>query len=212
MNKINIILWASFIILAWCMTNIEDTNNQQSNSWQTQNTQQSTWDSTQTQQVDTNTWTTKTEVSTWDTIKVDYIWTFDSGDVFDTSIEEVAKQGWVYNTWRQYSPLEFKVWAWMMIKWFDEWVVWMKLWETKKITLTPDMAYWEPNEQNIIFIPETNLWTGAVEIWQTYVFNSPSWQVQWKVLWFSGDEVQVDFNHPMAWKTLNFEITLKEIK
>ncbi len=219
MNKINLILWASFIILAWCMTNIEDTNNtQQTSTWNTQTTE-TTWNQSTTQESSSvsgsevsESASTKTVVSTWDTVKVDYIGTFESGDVFDTNIEDIAKKSWLYNERRSYSPLEFKVWWWQMIKWFDEGVVWMKVWETKKIVLPPELAYWQPSEQNIIYVPKANLWTGEIEVWKDYSFNTPSWVVSWKILGFSWDQVQIDFNSPMAGKTLTFEITVREIK
>ena len=74
------------------------------------------------------------EIKTWDNITVDYIWRLEDGTIFDTSIESVAKACWKYNESRDYSEwLTFEVWAGQMIKWFDEWVVWMKVWQTKTV-------------------------------------------------------------------------------
>jgi len=69
------------------------------------------------------------EIKAWDNIVVDYIWRLEDGTVFDTSVESVAKECWKYNESRDYTEwLTFQVWAWQMIKWFDEWVIWMKIW------------------------------------------------------------------------------------
>ena len=79
------------------------------------------------------------EVKAWDNITVDYIWRLEDGTVFDTSIESVAKEYWKYNENRNYEEwLTFQVWAWQMIKWFDEWVIWMKVWQTKTVQFWPE--------------------------------------------------------------------------
>lgn len=84
-------------------------------------------------------------VKNWDKIKVDYVWKLEDWTVFDSSIESEAKKApdFKADSWRKFEPLEFSVWAWQMIKWFDAWVVWMKVWEKKTITIKPADAYWE---------------------------------------------------------------------
>lgn len=84
-------------------------------------------------------------VKKWDKIKVDYIGKLEDWSIFDSSIEEFAKKATDYNkdSWRKYEPLEFTVWAWQMIKWFDEWVLGMKVGEKKTLTIKPADWYWE---------------------------------------------------------------------
>jgi len=75
-------------------------------------------------------WENNTEtdsVENGDTIKVDYIGTHEDGEEFDSSTGK--------------APLEFVVWIGRMIKWFDEWVVWMKFEESKDLVLAPEDAY-----------------------------------------------------------------------
>ena len=91
-------------------------------------------------------------VANWNDVKVDYIWRLEDGTVFDSSIEACAKLTKNYKDMagRTFEPLEFVVWEWRMIKWFDEWVVWMKLWESKKLVIPPEKAYgWEYTTQTI---------------------------------------------------------------
>lgn len=84
-------------------------------------------------------------VKAWDSIKVDYVGKLQDWTVFDSSIEEYAKKAPDYSSWswRNYEPLPFTVWAGQMIKWFDAWVVWMKLWEKRTLTIAPKDAYGE---------------------------------------------------------------------
>lgn len=169
------------------------------------------WNSLDNQKNSMNNQWPKTIVSSWDTVAVDYVWKLEDNTLFDTSIEQMAKENWLYSTWRKYSPLEFKVWAWMMIKWFDAWVVGMKVWETKKLTLAPADAYWEYSTWNIHNIPVDmfkQAWMEPVVGQDIVVWM---WQVG-KILEVNWDNVSVDFNHRLAGKTLIFEVTLKNIK
>lgn len=80
-------------------------------------------------------------VKNGDSIWVDYKWALTDGSVFDTSIESVAREAWLYNPARPYEPLSFRVWAGEMIAWFDAGVVGMKIWDTKTLTIPPELGY-----------------------------------------------------------------------
>lgn len=134
----------------------------------------------------------------WDTIKVDYIGRLEDGSLFDTSIEKIAIEWWQYTQWRPYEPLEFTVWAWQMIKGFDSWVVWMKIWEKKTMTLNPEDAYWLPNPE---YFKEYSQWAQITLLpWAPTISQ------------VGADFIEVDMNHFLAWKKLIFQVTLKEIK
>ena len=99
------------------------------------------------------------EIKQWDNIVVDYIWRLEDGTVFDTSIESIAKACWKYNDARNYTEwLTFKVWSWQMIKWFDEWVIWMKVWQTKTVQFWPEKWYWQRNEQYVMTYSTQEIW------------------------------------------------------
>jgi len=84
-------------------------------------------------------------VKKWDRISVDYIGKFEDWTIFDSSIEEFAKKSpdFIASSWREYEPLEFTAWVGQMIKWFDEWVIWMKIGEKKTLIIKPVDWYWE---------------------------------------------------------------------
>src|SRR5512140_3654265 len=64
-------------------------------------------------------------VKSGDTVQVNYTGKLENGTVFDTSIEEVAKQAGIYVSGREYAPLTFVAGAGQMIKGFDEGVIGM---------------------------------------------------------------------------------------
>ena len=150
------------------------------------------------------------EIKEWDNIVVDYIWLLEDGTVFDTSVQSVAEACWKYITWRNYTEwLSFEVWAWQMIKWFDEWVVWMKVWQTKTVQFWPEDWYWEYDEDAVITAPTSQLWDmsqfkewDTVDLWM--------WMPV-KILKITDKEVTFDFNSELAWKNLIFDITIKSI-
>ena len=146
-------------------------------------------------------------IKKWDTVMVDYIGRFPDGEVFDTSIESVAEQAWKKLEARRYEPLMFVVWSWMMIKGFDEWVVGMEEGETKTLTLDSQDAYGEYDSELIKTLPIEMFKDAGIEpkIDEIFTFNT---NLQWKVVEVSANEVKIDFNSPMAWKTLVFDITV----
>ena len=150
-------------------------------------------------------------IKVWDNIVVDYIWRLEDGTVFDTSIESVAKACWKYNEGRDYTEwLSFEVWAWQMIKWFDNGVVWMKLWQTKTVKFGPDEWYWQRNEQYVLtYTKEEVGWDLSQFVeWQTiYLWI---WAAA-KIVKVTDKDVTLDLNHELAGKDLIFDITIKSI-
>ena len=100
-----------------------------------------------------------------------------------------------------------------MIKWFDAWVVWMKIWEKKTLTLAPEDAYWEYDDKNVQELPKDQLksfedaWI-KLEVWA----ELPTQMWIFKIKELKEDVVIVDVNHSLAWKTLVFDIEIMDIK
>jgi len=151
------------------------------------------------------------EIKKWDEIVVDYIWRLKDGNVFDTSVEDVAKWCDKYNEARDYSQgLWFTVWAGQMIAGFDRAVEWMKVWQTKTIEIAPLDAYGEIDESLFMTVQKSKLQLPEqYKEWD--VLYAPNGQAI-KVHKVTKNEVVLDTNHELAWKTLIFDITIKEIK
>ena len=149
-------------------------------------------------------------IKEWDNIVVDYIWRLEDWTVFDTSIESIAKACGKYSEGRDYTQwLSFKVWAWQMIKWFDNGVIWMKLWQTKTVKFWPEEWYGQRNEQYIITYTADEIWNlSAYNVWDIFQPNPYTAGVITKI---TDKEMVVDLNHELAWKDLIFDITVKSI-
>ena len=85
-----------------------------------------------------------------DNITVDYVGSYEDGKVFDTSIEQVARDSGLFNPDAEYKPLNFIVGKTpkAVIEGFDEGVIGMKVGETKPLIIPPEKAY--PINPNMI--------------------------------------------------------------
>lgn len=150
------------------------------------------------------------QLTTGDTVKVDYVGTFDDGKVFDTSIMEKSKEAWIYQDGRLYQPLSVVLGEGMVIPGFEKAIKSLTAtWQSVKVRLEPQDAYGLSDPKKIGEVP-LEIFTKAgidPQVWATYPFQN----MQAIVLAISGNVIKLDANHPMAGKTLNFEITLQEV-
>lgn len=146
-------------------------------------------------------------------IKVDYIGSTD-GKVFDTSLENVARENNIFNEKRPYEPLSFTVGAGQMIKGFDDAVLGMNKGEEKKVELKPEEAYGDYREDLIKEYPKEMFNKEGVELQPGFVLHikTPQGLLIAKVKEIKDDKVVLDLNHELAGKTLTFKIFLREIK
>ncbi len=76
-----------------------------------------------------------------DYVEVNYIGRLEDGRIFDSSIEEMAKDSMFYDPGREYEPLGFVVGDGTMIEGFDRGVLGMELGEKKEVRISPEKAY-----------------------------------------------------------------------
>ncbi|MCS7019941.1 MAG: peptidylprolyl isomerase [Cytophagales bacterium] len=142
----------------------------------------------------------KTQAQSGDRVAVHYTGRFLNGQVFDTSLA-------------RNEPLEFVVGAGQMIKGFDEAVLGMKLNEQKTVTLAPEDAYGVRNEQYVLHFPVSQLPDDLnPQIGDELVLRlQDGTNFPVIVADLTEDIITLDGNHPMAGKTLVFDIQLIEI-
>jgi peptidylprolyl isomerase len=137
-----------------------------------------------------------TTVKNGDYVQVHYKGTLENGEIFDTS-----KDG---------QPLEVKIGEGQLIKGFEDALVGMDKQEKKSFTLEPEDAYGHRDETlERAFarsqVPgDLNPKVGAVVALQT----TTGQQVPVKIKEVNDEKVVVDLNHPLAGKTLNFDIEI----
>ena len=135
-----------------------------------------------------------------DVVNVHYRGTFDDGEVFDSSEGK--------------DPLEFVVGAHQVVPGFEDAVLGMKKNEKKTVRIEPKDAYGEPREELQQTVPRQAMGDLTPEEGMMLSIQHPQMPqpMPAKVVSVTNDEVVLDLNHPLAGKTLNFNIELVSIK
>lgn len=133
-------------------------------------------------------------------VKVHYTGKLTNGEQFDSSVGR--------------APLEFTVGAGQMIKGFDSAIPGMEVGEKKTITIAPEDAYGEVNQEAILEFPKSNIPdTLEIEEGMQLQLQSASGQpVPVVVKEIREESVILDANHRLAGKELVFDIELVEIE
>ncbi|MFH1916167.1 MAG: peptidylprolyl isomerase [Nanoarchaeota archaeon] len=128
-------------------------------------------------------------------VKVFYTGKLDDGKVFDSNVGE--------------APLEFEIGSGMVIKGFDTAVQGMQVGEEKEVTISPEEGYGDVKKELVIRAPKANF-PDEVKVGTTLGLKAPDGrQFPGKVIEITDKDIAIDFNHPLAGKTLYFTIKLE---
>lgn len=134
-----------------------------------------------------------------DTVRIHYQGSLDDGTVFDTS--------------RGRDPFEFVLGAGMVIPGFDDAVTGMKVGATETVAIPPDQAYGDYHDDHVIEVTRDQIPADITpEIGMGLQLHSNDGRrFDVVVSKIDGEAVTLDGNHPLAGKTLTFEIELLAI-
>ncbi len=199
MKKFNVLFLISLFLvsISWC--NIKLSSKNYVNSYTTGALSERVF----------NSWKEFKVISSGNKVWVDYILKLSNWKIVDTSIEKVAKQYGIYNPTRAYTPLEFIVWAWQVIRGFEKAVIWHKVGDKITVKVPPEEGYWECDPKLIKWINKSIFDNAGIKPEVGKVYNL--WSLA-KVIAVSWDKVKVDFNSPLCGKTLIFDIFIKKVE
>ena len=135
-----------------------------------------------------------------DTVRVHYTGTLDDGTEFDSS--------------RDGDPIEFVLGEGQVIEGFDEALVGMSEGEILEVDLPPEKAYGERSDELVISVDREDLPEDLdPEVGQTLAVDTGDEEemAAW-VAEVGEDAITVDLNHPLAGRTLTFEVELVELR
>jgi peptidylprolyl isomerase len=139
-----------------------------------------------------------------DTVKVEYEGFFDNGDVFDSTKAHDDE------------PLEFTVGDHQVVPGFENSVIGKELNQEFQIRLEPIDAYGPHDPNSVHRIPREEFPADIkpeagmmLVIEQTH--GDHSHQIPVTIQELTENEITLDFNHPMAGKTLNFKMKVIQI-
>ena len=95
-----------------------------------------------------------------------------------------------------------------LLRGLEEAILGMNVKEKKSIEITPDKAFGDRNQKLIRLIPVSEFRKHDTQPKPGMIFNADN--MRGRVLTVSGGRVEVDFNHPLAGKTLVYDIEIIE--
>lgn len=139
------------------------------------------------------------EAQAGDRVVVHYTGRFEDGTVFDTSRDE--------------SPVEFHLGTGQVIPGFEQAIVGMRPGEQRTARLPPENAYGTPRDDLRFRVPRANLPEGlAPEVGQVLEMrDAEGAAAPVVVVEADAETVTLDANHPLAGRTLVFDIELLNI-
>jgi FKBP-type peptidyl-prolyl cis-trans isomerase 2 len=135
-----------------------------------------------------------------DKVKVDYTGKLEDGTVFDAS----EKHG---------NPLEFEAGSGKVIRGFDEGIMGMKAGDSKTIKIPPEQAYGMPNPKMVQQIPKS-LVPGSekAQAGMMMIVTTPDgMKLPARIAAVEAETLTLDLNHPLAGKTLVFDLKVVSI-
>jgi FKBP-type peptidyl-prolyl cis-trans isomerase SlyD len=145
-----------------------------------------------------------------DFIRIDYIGRIkDTGEIFDLTIEEVAKKEGIYDEKREYKPVPVIVGEGFVIKGLDKALLSMNVGERKIIELKPEEAFGERRAELIKIFPLSFFEKQNVKPEQGMIVNISG--IYGRIQSCNSGRVRVDFNNPLAGKDIIYDIEIKEV-
>ncbi len=144
-----------------------------------------------------------------DFILVDYVGKIkETNEVFDTTIEEVAKKEGLYKEGGIYEPKLVVVGEGWVLKALDESLLNLEVGKTEKIEIPPEKAFGHRDPEKVKLIPLRRLTSRGItpKLGERIEIDGKLAIVRT----IGSGRVQLDFNHPLAGKTLVYEVTVKK--
>ncbi|BFI75289.1 peptidylprolyl isomerase [Sulfurisphaera ohwakuensis] len=146
-----------------------------------------------------------------DFVYIDYIGKVkDTGEVFDTTIEEEAKKANIYNKETKYAPKLVILGEHNVIQGLEEALYQMNPGEEKEIEIPPEKAYGPRDNTKVKTISLGELRRQGINPYPNMVVRLSNGSLA-VVKSVSGGRVILDLNHPLAGKTLVYKVKVVKV-
>jgi FKBP-type peptidyl-prolyl cis-trans isomerase SlyD len=141
----------------------------------------------------------KTVVEAGSTVRIEYTLTLEDGTKVDSNVGGEA--------------LRFEQGSGQIIPGLDKGLIGMKVGEAKQVKVTPDEGYGQVNPAAFTEVPVSELpEDGRVPGMMLVAQDAQGRTQRLRVQKIEGDTATLDFNHPLAGKTLIFDVKILEVQ
>jgi len=111
-------------------------------------------------------------------------------------------------------PVDFVIGDGCLLPGFERLLFGMSGGERQMFTVSPENAFGQPNDNNLHYLPRDQFDDDAeLEIGLVFSFADASGgEVPGMVISFDEEEVTVDFNHPLAGRTILFDVLVHRVE
>lgn len=111
-------------------------------------------------------------------------------------------------------PVGFVVGDGSLLPGFEQLLFGMSAGQRQLFTVLPENAFGQPNESNVQYLPRDQFDEEAeMQIGLVYSFADASGgEVPGMIIAFDDEEVTVDFNHPLAGRTILFDVLVHRVE
>lgn len=111
------------------------------------------------------------------------------------------------------APATFKVGDGNLLPGFENALFGLKAGDKRDLTVLPENAFGQPNPQNVQVMPRNQFEGMELAEGLLVIFNdAANTELPGIVKAFDDQHVTVDFNHPLAGKTLRFEVQIIDVR
>jgi len=130
-------------------------------------------------------------------------------DILDTTFEDIAKQGNIYDQKTQYKPLVVVFGKGELLRAVEENIKDLDIGKTTEFSLPKEKAFGNRDPKLLQLLPLADFKKENIDPKPGMFINLGNRQA--KVLNVSGGRVQLDLNHEFAGRDLDYKITLKKV-
>jgi len=132
----------------------------------------------------------------------------ETGEIFDTTIEDVAKKERLYKEGETYEPKLVVIGEGWVLKALDETLATLELSKPAPVEISPDKAFGNRDPEKVRLVPLRRLTAKGVtpQLGMRLEFDGKLAIVRT----IGAGRVQLDFNPPLAGKTLVYEVTVQK--
>ena len=123
----------------------------------------------------------------------------ENGDVVDSTFDK--------------QPATFKVGDGNLLPGFEVALYGFKAGDKRSLQIEPENAFGQPNPQNVQVMPRGQFQDMELSVGLLIIFNdAANAELPGIVRAFDEQQVTIDFNHPLAGKTLSFDVEIIEVR
>jgi FKBP-type peptidyl-prolyl cis-trans isomerase 2 len=144
-----------------------------------------------------------------DFVRVNYVGRLESGEIFDLTDEAMAKKEGVHNQKVKYKPIPIIIGEKFLIKGLEDSVIKMKIGEKINVEIKPQDGFGERNAGLVKIIPRKVFKNERVDPKPGMIVDFAG--TKGRIQSVDAGRIRVDFNNPLAGKTLKYDLELVEV-